>query len=113
MALKNIGDIDMVPVSHGEGRFTASQKVIEKLFENGQVLFQYADINGCPTLEAPYNPNGSDFAIEGICSPCGRVLGKMGHSERIGSNVHINCAYGNFDQKIFKAGVNYFTGKQS
>ena len=112
MALKNIGDIDMVPVSHGEGRFTASQKVIEKLFENGQVLFQYADINGCPTLEAPYNPNGSDFAIEGICSPCGRVLGKMGHSERIGSNVHINCAYGNFDQKIFKAGVNYFTGKQ-
>ncbi len=110
MALKNIGDVDIVPVSHGEGRFTASEKVLDALFAGGQVLFQYAGPDGEPTLEPPFNPNGSERAVEGICSPCGRVLGKMAHSERIGDFVHINRAYGSFDQKIFRAGVGYFTG---
>ena len=90
MNLRNIGEIDIVPVSHGEGRFTAPQKLIDKLFENGQVLFQYTDLAGNITMDSPYNPNGSVMAIEGICSPCGRALGKMGHSERFGNGVHIN-----------------------
>ncbi|MBQ3033007.1 MAG: phosphoribosylformylglycinamidine synthase subunit PurQ, partial [Deferribacterales bacterium] len=81
--------------------------------KNGQIATQYVDVNGNPTYDSRYNPNGSLYSIEGITSKDGRIFGKMGHSERIGSNVHINCAYGNFDQKIFKAGVNYFTGKQS
>lgn len=109
---KNIGDIDIVPISHGEGRFTASKEVLDNLVKNGQIAFQYVDNNNNPTMEAPFNPNGSDLAIEGIFSPCGRVLGKMAHSERIGSYLHLNNKYGNFDQKIFKAGVNYFTGNE-
>ncbi len=109
---KNIGDIDIVPISHGEGRFTASKEVIEKLKNNGQIVFQYVDMEGNPTMEAPFNPNGSDFAIEGICSPCGRILGKMAHSERIGYYLHLNNSYGNLDQKIFKSGVKYFTGEE-
>lgn len=112
MRFKQVGDIDIVPVSHGEGRFTAPKKVIDELFEKGQVLFQYADLDGNISMEFPFNPNGSDMAIEGICSPCGRVLGKMGHSERAGAGIHINNAYGNMDQRIFEAGVKYFTGKE-
>lgn len=110
MSLRNVGEIDIVPVSHGEGRFTAPKELMDKFFTNGQVLFQYVDLAGNITMESPFNPNGSTMAVEGICSPCGRVLGKMGHSERIGNGVHINNAYGNFDQRIFEAGVRYFTG---
>lgn len=110
MALRRVGEIDIVPVSHGEGRFTAPKHVLRRIFAGQQVAFQYVDLDDKPTLEAPYNPNGSEWAIEGICSPCGRVLGKMAHSERIGNFVHINNAYENFDQKIFRAGVGYFTG---
>lgn len=112
MNLRNIGEIDIVPVSHGEGRFTAPMELIDKLFENGQVLFQYTDLDGNITMESPYNPNGSTMAIEGICSPCGRALGKMGHSERIGNGVHINNQYGNMNQRIFESGVKYFTGEK-
>ena len=112
MNLRNIGEIDIVPVSHGEGRFTAPQKLIDKLFENGQVLFQYTDLAGNITMDSPYNPNGSVMAIEGICSPCGRALGKMGHSERFGNGVHINNNYGNMNQRLFEAGVKYFTGEE-
>ena len=112
MNLRNIGEIDIVPVSHGEGRFTAPQKIIDKLFENGQVLFQYTDLDGNITMDSPYNPNGSVMAIEGICSPCGRALGKMGHSERFGNGVHINNNYGNMNQHLFEAGVKYFTGEE-
>ena len=112
MNLRNIGEIDIVPVSHGEGRFTAPQKTIDKLFENGQVLFQYTDLEGNITMDSPYNPNGSVMAIEGICSPCGRALGKMGHSERVGNGVHINNNYGNMNQRLFEAGVKYFTGEE-
>ena len=112
MNLRQIGEIDIVPVSHGEGRFTAPKALIDKLFENGQVLFQYTDLNGNITMESPFNPNGSDMAIEGICSPCGRALGKMGHSERFGNGVHINNQYGNMNQRLFEAGVKYFTGEE-
>ncbi len=112
MNLRNVGEIDIVPVSHGEGRFTAPQYVVDKLFENGQVLFQYTDLDGNITMDSPYNPNGSVMSIEGICSPCGRALGKMGHSERFGNGVHINNAYGNMNQRLFEAGVKYFTGEE-
>ena len=111
MANRNVGEIDIVPVSHGEGRFFAEKEVLDKLFNNGQVLFQYVDLEGNITMESPYNPNGSIMAIEGICSPDGRVLGKMGHSERVGNGVHLNNSYGNLNQEIFTAGVSYFTGK--
>lgn len=102
-----VGDIHTVPVSHGEGRFVGPNELIHKLFEKGQVATQYVDMKGTPVSYMPYNPNGSMFAIEGITSPDGRVLGKMAHSERIGSNLYKNIA-GNMDQKLFEAGINYF-----
>ncbi len=102
-----VGDVHSIAVSHGEGRFVASEEVAQKLFENGQVATQYVDIHGNPTMREPFNPNGSYYAIEGIISPDGRVLGKMGHSERIGDSVAINIQ-GNKDQKLFESGVNYF-----
>ncbi len=79
-----------IPVSHGEGRFVADEEWIQKLFENGQVATQYVDLNGDPTMDEEFNPNGSYHAIEGITSPDGRVLGKMAHSERRDSYVGIN-----------------------
>ena len=103
----NAGDIFSIPVSHGEGRFVANEDVIKKLFENGQVATQYVDLNGDPTMNEDFNPNGSYYAIEGITSPDGRVLGKMGHSERMGQFVSSNIV-GNKNQKIFLSGVNYF-----
>ncbi|MBZ9688147.1 phosphoribosylformylglycinamidine synthase [Clostridium estertheticum] len=102
-----IGDIHTIPVSHGEGRFIANEEVIKKLFENGQVATQYVDFEGAPSYDIDFNPNGSLYAIEGITSADGRIFGKMGHSERIGSNVASNII-GEKDQKIFEAGVNYF-----
>ena len=103
----NLGDIHTVAISHGEGRFVASEELVKKLEENGQIATQYVDFNGNVSLNMPYNPNGSVYGIEGITSPDGRVLGKMGHSERIGENLYKNVP-GDFDQKIFKSGVNYF-----
>ncbi len=103
----NVGDIHTIPVSHGEGRFYASSGVIEELASKGQIATQYVDLEGNPTYDIRYNPNGSIQAIEGITSPDGRVLGKMGHSERIGSKVIVNVP-GVKDQKIFEAGVKYF-----
>ncbi len=102
-----VGDIHTIPVSHGEGRFAANAEWVKKLAENGQIATQYVDMDGNPTYETAFNPNGSVAAIEGITSPCGRILGKMGHSERIGSNVAQNV-FGNQDQKIFESGVRYF-----
>lgn len=101
------GDIFSIPVSHGEGRFVASEEVIDQLFKNGQVATQYVDIKGNPTMDEAFNPNGSYYAIEGIISPDGRVLGKMGHSERMGDSVGMNIS-GNKDQKLFESGVDYF-----
>ena len=107
LANVNVGDIHRVPISHGEGRFVAPMNVIEELFNNGQVFTQYVDEKGQPTMVSPYNPNGSICAIEGIVSKDGRVLGKMAHSERQGDNRNKNI-YGEMDQKLFEAGVQYF-----
>lgn len=101
------GELHKIAISHGEGRFVADEKMMKHLFENGQVATQYVDFKGNPTYEIEYNPNGSMNAIEGITSPDGRVLGKMGHSERIGEYVSKNVP-GEKDQKLFKAGVDYF-----
>lgn len=101
------GEEHMIPVSHGEGRFIANEDVIEELVQNGQVATQYVAMNGEATYDIRYNPNGSVMAIEGITSPDGRIFGKMGHSERIGSNVAKNIP-GEKDQKLFEAGVEYF-----
>ena len=102
-----LGGVYTVPISHGEGRFVASREWIEKLFANGQVATQYVDINGNPTMDEDYNINGSYYAIEGITSPDGRVLGKMAHSERRDTSVAVNI-FGDQDQKIFESGVEYF-----
>ena len=83
------GEIYTVPISHGEGRFIASDELIKALADNGQIATQYADLSGEPTYDIRYNPNNSYFAVEGITSPDGRVLGKMGHSERIGQNLNV------------------------
>ncbi len=102
-----VGDVHLIPVSHGEGRFVADPGLIAALAEKGQIVTQYVDLNGRPAAELPDNPNGSMAAIEGICSPDGRVLGKMGHSERIGPHLYRNVN-GPKDQRIFESGVEYF-----
>ena len=101
------GEVYAIPISHGEGRFVASDEWIKKLFAAGCVATQYVDLDGNPTMDEDFNPNASYAAIEGITSPDGRILGKMGHSERIGEAVARNI-YGNPDQKIFESGVAYF-----
>ena len=103
----NVGDLHNIPISHGEGRFVASEDMLKQLIAGGQVAFQYTDLLGNPTMDINYNPNGSMLAIEGITSPDGRVLGKMGHTERAGEFVGKNI-YGNKYQPIFQAGVDYF-----
>ena len=102
-----LGGIYVNPISHGEGRFVASEEWLDKLYENGQVATQYADAEGNPTMDEMWNPNGSAMAIEGITSEDGRIYGKMGHSERIGDGVFMNI-YGDKDIKIFESGVKYF-----
>ncbi len=102
-----VGETYKVPVSHGEGKIVAPIEELLKMKANGQVATQYADLSGNATMVSPFNPNGSTWAIEGITSPDGRVLGKMGHSERIGDNLYKNVE-GNFDMKIFESGVKYF-----
>ncbi|ENK0837336.1 phosphoribosylformylglycinamidine synthase [Clostridium botulinum] len=102
-----VGDIHGIPISHGEGKFYAKDNVMKKLIDNGQIVTQYVDVNGNVTSDIKYNPNGSVFAVEGICSPDGRILGKMAHSERIGYGTLKNVS-GNKDQKIFDAGIKYF-----
>ncbi len=103
----NVGDIHNIPISHGEGRFVAPESVIKQLIANGQVATQYVDLNGNPTMDVAFNPNSSMYAIEGIISPDGRVLGKMGHTERLTDNVAKNVS-GNKEQLLFKGGVDYF-----
>ncbi|MBQ3123161.1 MAG: phosphoribosylformylglycinamidine synthase subunit PurQ, partial [Firmicutes bacterium] len=96
-----------VAISHGEGRFIANEAVQDELVKNGQIITQYVNLEGNPSMDISVNPNGSVLAIEGITSPDGRVLGKMGHSERWTYNGVKNVP-GNKDQKIFSSGVNYF-----
>jgi len=103
----NVGDIHTIAFSHGEGRFVADEKWLKTLEKSGQIATQYVDLDGNATNKIPFNPNGSVWAVEGITSPDGRILGKMGHSERIGKYIGINI-HGNKDQKIFESGVNYF-----
>ncbi|GHC66549.1 phosphoribosylformylglycinamidine synthase [Roseibacillus persicicus] len=102
-----VGDLHTIPVSHGEGRFLADEATLASLVKNGQIATQYCDAEGQPSLLEPSNPNQSALAIEGITSPCGRIFGKMGHTERRGANVAKNIP-GNKHQPLFKAGVQYF-----
>ncbi len=102
-----VGDVYTVPISHGEGRFLASEELIMKLAENGQIATQYVDLNGNATTDVHFNPNNSMYAIEGITSPDGRVFGKMGHSERIGNGLYKNVP-GNYEIGMFKAAVKYY-----
>ena len=102
-----VGDLHSIAVSHGEGKFVVSEELARELFAAGQVAFQYADAEGSPTAEAPYNPNGSSYAIEGLVSKDGQILGKMGHTERWEENLFKNIA-GNKEQTLFANAVAYF-----
>ncbi len=101
------GEVYSVPISHGEGRFLASEELIKELAANGQIATQYVDLDGNATMDIQFNPNGSMYAIEGITSPDGRVFGKMGHSERTASGLYKNVP-GNYDIRIFEAAKKYF-----
>ena len=102
-----VGDIVTVPISHGEGRFLCGQDILARLIQNGQIATQYVDLDGNPTGDIRFNPNGSVAAVEGILSPDGRVLGKMGHSERIGQGLYQNVP-GNYDLGLFRSAKRYF-----
>ena len=103
----NVGDVYNVPISHGEGKFVASEELVDELARNGQIMTQYVDLGGAPTSDIRYNPNGSVAAIEGILSPDGRVFGKMGHSERFANGLYKNVP-GEYDMKLFESAVKYF-----
>ena len=107
LANTKVGDVYNVAISHGEGRFYADEALARKLIENGQVATQYVDLSNEATADVRFNPNGSIFAIEGITSPDGRVLGKMGHSERIGNGLYRNVP-GEYDMALFRSAVEYF-----
>ena len=107
LALTEVGEVYSVPISHGEGRFLASEELIRQLAANGQIATQYVDFDDRATGDVHFNPNGSLYAIEGITSPDGRVFGKMGHSERIGSGLYRNVP-GNYELRMFEAAVKYF-----
>ncbi len=109
LSLMKVGDIVNVPISHGEGRFLASEEMIRSLAENGQIATQYVDFDGNASCDIHFNPNDSMYAIEGITSPDGRVFGKMGHSERIGAGLYKNVP-GEYDIRMFQAAVKYFKG---
>ena len=102
-----VGDVYNVPISHGEGKFIASEELIKSLANNGQIMTQYVDLEGNASMDIAYNPNGSIHAIEGILSPDGRVFGKMGHSERKGYGLYKNVI-GSYDMKLFESAVQYF-----
>ena len=105
------GEVHAIPISHGEGKFVVNDAELQELVDNNQIAFQYVDNNNKPTMENEFNPNGSTFAIEGITSKDGLILGKMGHSERYEENIAKNI-YGNKNQNIFASAVNYFKGDE-
>ncbi len=107
LSFTNVGDIYSVPISHGEGKFIASDELIAEMAANGQIATQYVDLDGNATNDIQFNPNNSNYAIEGITSPDGRVFGKMGHSERWGSGLYKNVP-GNYDIRMFESAVKYF-----
>ena len=102
-----VGEVYNVPISHGEGRFIASDDMLKRLIGNGQIATQYVDLEGRATMDIDFNPNGSVLAIEGITSPDGRVFGKMGHSERWNEGLYVNVP-GNYDMKLFSSAAAYF-----
>jgi phosphoribosylformylglycinamidine synthase len=102
------GEIDTVAISHGEGRFVANDEVMKQLIANGQIATQYVDFEGNPTSDIHFNPNNSYNAVEGILSPDGRILGKMGHSERSGENLYANIPDLSTQEYIFRGAVDYF-----
>ena len=107
MLKSQVGDLHAIPISHGEGRFVADEETLSRLIANGQVATQYVDLEGRPSGDIRFNPNGSICAIEGVTSPDGRVFGKMGHSERSGEYLYKNVT-GDKYQPIFEGGVDYF-----
>ena len=107
LAGTQVGDIYTVPISHGEGRFLCSEELVRKLADNGQIVTQYVDEHGVPGMDVDVNPNGSIWAVEGIMSPDGRVLGKMGHSERVADGLYKNVD-GCYDMKLFQSAKKYF-----
>ena len=107
LALTDVNDIYSVPISHGEGRIIAPDDVLKTLAENGQIATQYCDLEGNPTMNIAYNPNGSMMAAEGLLSPDGRVFGKMGHAERIGQGLYQNVP-GDYDMKLFRSAKEFF-----
>ncbi|WP_295580462.1 phosphoribosylformylglycinamidine synthase [uncultured Oscillibacter sp.] len=107
LARRQVGDVVSVPISHGEGRFLCSDALLHDLAENGQLATQYVDLTGAPSMDVDFNPNGSVWAIEGITSPDGRVLGKMGHAERVGPALYRNVP-GDYDLHLFEAAADYF-----
>ncbi|MCL2544603.1 MAG: phosphoribosylformylglycinamidine synthase subunit PurQ [Clostridia bacterium] len=107
MAGAEPGQVHAVAMSHGEGRFVCGEAQLKELYAAGQIATQYCEPDGAPTMRSPHNPNGSAWAVEGICSPDGRILGKMGHSERVGPGVAVNIP-GEKDQRLFVSGVGYF-----
>ena len=102
-----LGEEFVIPISHGEGKFVANEQAMKELIANGQIATQYVDMNGNATYDIEYNPNGSVYAVEGITSKDGRILGKMGHSERSYRGNILNVP-GNMDQKLFESGIEYF-----
>ena len=109
LSLVQVGDVYSVPISHGEGRFFADEALVKQLAKNGQIATQYVDENGRASADVHFNPNGSVYAVEGITSPDGRVFGKMGHAERIGSGLYQNVP-GEYDLRMFESAVKYFRG---
>ena len=103
-----VGDVVSVPISHGEGRFLCNPELLNQLAENGQIATQYVDLEGMPTMDVAFNPNGSAWAVEGITSPDGRILGKMGHSERVGPGLYQNVP-GQYDLHLFDSAKDYFS----
>jgi phosphoribosylformylglycinamidine synthase len=104
---REVGDVALVPVSHGEGRFVCNDELLSELIAKGQIATQYCNDYGMPSMNTAINPNGSVMAIEGITSPDGRVFGKMAHSERCGKNLYKNVP-GPDDFAIFRGAVDYF-----
>ena len=102
-----MGDVFTIPISHGEGRFVASEALLKQLAENGQIATQYVNLNGEPSMDILFNPNGSVDAIEGITSPDGRVFGRMGHAERTGEMLYRNVQLP-WDTGMFRGAVDYF-----
>ena len=103
-----MGDVFTIPISHGEGRFVANEELLKQLAENGQIATQYVNLDGEPSMDILFNPNGSVDAIEGITSPDGRVFGRMGHAERTGEMLYRNVQLP-WDTGMFRGAVDYFT----